>query len=254
MAANEINMKQISEDLKSFLAKEMDNNVKKITEKIIEKMDTKFDELSTRIEIIDKKAEVAESLAKQNQNSISNLTSESTALQEKIAEQAKKIHELEVNIEDQINRNSRDTLVIRGIKKENQEKTWNNTSHVLSSFLCGLFGWNPNQFLSDIERAHRGDYKNPNSPIYVKFISWKVSQAVLDSIIRANRSRQTNISASQKYSDKVQKRMNRLLITRQEFKSDEEKSSWKSYVKYPGVLMVKKPEDRNYSVYMVASD
>ena len=254
MAANEINMKQISEDLKSFLTKEMDNNVKKITEKITEKMDTKFDELSTRIEIIDRKAEAAESLAKQSQNSISNLTSESTALQEKIAEQAKKIHELEVNIEDQINRNSRDTLVIRGIKKENQEKTWNNTSHVLSSSLCGLFGWNPNQFLSDIERAHRGDYKNPNSPIYVKFISWKVSQAVLDSIIRANRSRQTNISASQKYSDKVQKRMNRLLITRQEFKNDEEKSSWKSYVKYPGVLMVKKPEDRNYSVYMVASD
>ena len=127
-------------------------------------------------------------------------------------------------------------LVIRGIKKENQEKTWNNTSHVLSSSLCGLFGWNPNQFLSDIERAHRGDYKNPNSPIYMKFISWKVSQAVLDSIIRANRSRQTNISTSQKYSDKVQKRTNRLSITRREFKSDEEKSSWKSYVRYFLVL------------------
>ena len=90
MAANEINMKQISEDLKSFLTKEMENNVKKTTEKIIEKMDTKFDKLSTRIEIIDRKAEAAESLAKQNQNSISNLTSESTALQEKIAEQVKK--------------------------------------------------------------------------------------------------------------------------------------------------------------------
>ena len=205
MAANEINMKQISEDLKSFLTKEMDNNVKKVTEKIIGKMDTKFDELSTRIEIIDRKAEAAESLAKQNQNSISNLTSESTALQEKIAEQAKKIHELEVNIEDQINRNFRDTLVIRGIKKENQEKTWNNTSHVLFSSLCGLFGWNVNQFLSDIERAHRGDYKNPISPIYVKFISWKFSQAVLDSIIQANRSRQNNISASQKYSEKFRK-------------------------------------------------
>ena len=163
MAANEINMKQISEDLKSFLPKGMENNTKKITEKIIEKMNTKFDKLSTRIEIIDRKPETAESLAKQNQNSISNLTSESTALQEKIAEHAKKIHELEENIEDQVNRNSRDTLVIRGIKKENQEKTWNNTSHVLSSSLRGLFGWNPNQFLSDIERAHRGDYKNPNS-------------------------------------------------------------------------------------------
>ena len=108
----------------------------------------------------------------------------------------KKTHGLEENIEDQVNRNSRVMLVIRGIKKENQEKTWNNTSHVLSSSLCGLFGWNPNPFLSDIDRAHRGDYKSPNSPIYVKFISWRVSQAVLDRIIRANRSRQTNISAS----------------------------------------------------------
>ena len=64
MAANEINMEQISEDLKSFLTKDKENNAKKITEKIIEKMDTKFDALSTRIEIIDRKA--AELLAKQN--------------------------------------------------------------------------------------------------------------------------------------------------------------------------------------------
>ena len=88
----------------------------------------------------------------------------------------------------------------------------------------------------------------------MKLISWKVSQAVLDSIIRANRSRQTNISACQKYSDKVQKRINRLLIIRREFKNNEERSSWKSYVKYQGVLMVKKPEDQNYSAYMAATD
>ena len=59
----------------------MENNTKKITEKIIEKMDTKFDELSTRIERIDSKAEAAETLAKQNQNSISDLSKEPTALQ-----------------------------------------------------------------------------------------------------------------------------------------------------------------------------
>ena len=59
----------------------MENNTKKITEKIIEKMDTKFDELSTRIERIDSKAEAAETLAKQNQYSISDLSKEPTALQ-----------------------------------------------------------------------------------------------------------------------------------------------------------------------------
>ena len=137
MAANEINMKQIPEDLKSFLTKEMENNATKIAEKTIEKMNTKSDELSTRIKTMDRKAEAAETPAKQNQNNISNLTSESTALQERLAEQAKKIHELEEDIEDQVNRNSKEALVIRGIKKNNQEKTWNNTSHVLSSSLCG---------------------------------------------------------------------------------------------------------------------
>ena len=42
--------------------------------------------------------------------------------------------------------------------------------------------------------------------------------------------------------------MNRLSVTRRKFKNDEERSSWKSYVKYPGELMIKKFEDRNYSV------
>ena len=32
-------MKEISEDLKRFLTKEMENNIKKITEKIIEKIE-----------------------------------------------------------------------------------------------------------------------------------------------------------------------------------------------------------------------
>ena len=52
MVSNKINMKQTSEDLKSFLTKEMENNFKKITGKIIEKLNIKFDGLSTRIETI----------------------------------------------------------------------------------------------------------------------------------------------------------------------------------------------------------
>ena len=59
MVANEINMKQISEDLKSFLTKEMENNAKKITEKIIEEINTKFDKLRTQA-----KTQAEESLAK----------------------------------------------------------------------------------------------------------------------------------------------------------------------------------------------
>ena len=47
----------------------------------------------------------------------------------------------------------------------------------------------------------------------------------------------------------MQKRMNRSLITTKELKNEEEKSSWKRFVKCPGVLMAKKPEDQYYTVY-----
>ena len=52
----------------------MENTGKKITEKLIEKMNNTFDKISTRTKSIDRKAEAAESLAKQHQNNISNLT------------------------------------------------------------------------------------------------------------------------------------------------------------------------------------
>ena len=56
-------------------------------------MNTKFDELSTRLETIERKPQAAESVAKQNPNNINNLTSDSTAFQEKLSEQVKKILE-----------------------------------------------------------------------------------------------------------------------------------------------------------------
>ena len=95
MTANEINMEQIVEDLKSFLTKETENNTNKITKQIIEKMNIKFDELRTRIKTIERKVEATGTLAKQNQNNIICLTNETTALQKNLAEQVKKIDKLE---------------------------------------------------------------------------------------------------------------------------------------------------------------
>ena len=73
MATNKKNMRKISEDLKSFITKKMENNGKKIIEKLIEKMNNTIDEINNRTKAIDRKAEAAESLVKQHQNNISNL-------------------------------------------------------------------------------------------------------------------------------------------------------------------------------------
>ena len=110
----------------------------------------------------------------------------------------------------------------------------------MATTLCTQFGWNKYQFAHDTEWAHHGNYKNPNSPIYAKFLSWKVAQDALKSIIKA----------SQKYSKKVQDQMNSLLLKRKEFKEDEVRKTWKSYVKFLGVLMVKKSQQMQNTKFL----
>ena len=168
----------------------------------------------------------------------------------RLEEYSRKIEQLEELADDQINRNARSTLIIHGVKFYlRNEKNWNDTENVLATTLCTQFSWNKDQFAHDIERAHRGNYKNPNSPVHAKFLSWKVAQGVLESIIKANREGKITIFTSQKYSKKVQDRKNSLLLKRKEFKEDEVRKTWKSYVKFPGVLMVKKPTDEKYKVF-----
>ena len=72
---------------------------------------------------------------------------------------------------------------------------------------------------------------------------------VMSSIISANRAGKLNIFASQKYSKKIQDKMSSQLLKRKEFKQDEDKKLWKSYVKFPGVLMVMKSGDQRYQIY-----
>ena len=43
--------------------------------------------------------------------------------------------------------------------------------------------------------------------------------------------------------------MNSLLLKRKEFKEDEVRKTWKSYVNFLGVLMVKKPTNEKYKVF-----
>ena len=109
----------------------------------------------------------------------------------------------------------------------------------MATTLCTQFGWNKYQFAHDTEWAHHGNYKNPNSPIYAKFLSWKVAQDALKSIIKA----------SQKYSKKVQDQMNSLLLKRKEFREDEVRKTWNSYFEFLPVLLVKKPTDEKYKVF-----
>ena len=244
------NFKKMSDELKSFFAQEISASAVNVTTSINDTMNRKFDQLNNRLNEIDIRVNESKTLAENNTNRLELLEEESKITNLRLEEYSRKTEQLEELVDDQVNRNARSTLIIRGVKFNLQnEKSWNDTENVLATTLYIQFGWNKDQFAHGIERAHHGNYKNPNSPIYAKFLSWKVGQGVLEYIIKGNKGSKITIFASQKHSKKVQDRMNSQLLKRKEFKEDEVRKTWKSYVKFPGVLMVKKPKDKKYKVF-----
>lgn len=70
----------------------------------------------------------------------------------------------------------------------------------------------------------------------------------MKSIISANRAGKLNIFV-RRTQKKIQDKINSQLLKYKEFKQDDDKKLWKSYVKFPGVLIVKKPGDKSYQIY-----
>ena len=84
---------------------------------------------------MDRKVSQTTKLAEENKRQIDYLVQERDSMSTKVEEQDRRISQLEEQIEDQINRNTRNTLVFRGIKRKNSEKTWNDTENVLANTL-----------------------------------------------------------------------------------------------------------------------
>ena len=106
--------KHLVDDLKQFFAKEIAIvNVN---------MNKKFDKLTQRLQEMDLKVSKTTKLAEENKRQTDYLRQKRDSLSKKVEEQDRRIWQLEEKIEGQINRNTRSTLVIRGIKHKNIEK------------------------------------------------------------------------------------------------------------------------------------
>ena len=161
------NLKKISDELKSFFAQEISASAVNVTTSINNMMNRKFNQLNE----IDIRVNETKTLAENNTNRLEQLEEESKITNLRL-EYSRKIEQLEELVDDQINQNARRTLIICGVKFNLcNEKSWNDTENVLATTLCIQFGWNKDQFAHNIKRAHHGNYKNPNSPIYAKFLS-----------------------------------------------------------------------------------
>ena len=101
-----------------------------------------------------------------------------------------KTNSLQLQLEDQINRSSRKTLIFKGIKEE-KEESWQDTKILLSDVLAGVFNEDPEETITWIERAHRSrpnTHKQGKRDIFACFHNWNDSNYILKKFYRESKS------------------------------------------------------------------
>ena len=193
------------------------------------------------------------------ESEIKNLKTALHTQQEVTIKLEDKVESLNDQLDDQINRGLRSTLVFRGINKKDNE-TWDETVSVLASTINNLIPSITIDWMKKaIERAHRTNssenekaHRANSSPnIIVKFVSWKDSELVKHSIIEYNKKHtqdgSTLINVNQMYSKALQARYNAAMLYRKELIKESPGMSY--IVKYPAkILGKKKGSNRGYQM------
>ena len=162
-------------------------------------------------------------------------------------ERVKENNTTKEQVDDQVNRSLRNTLVFRGIKGKANE-SWKTTRDNLHNIIGKLIPDARGHKL--IERAHHAKPKNQNgddeitTPIFAKFFDWNDAQQILDDFKDLNLKKGEKIHVEQMYSPQVTTRRNEALLKRKELKEAGEIVS--GYITYPAILMIKKQGERNY--------
>ena len=158
--------------------------------------------------------------------------------------QAVQISTLRHRLEDQTNRNCRQTLIIRGIREKPNE-TWKDTKQLLAETLATVCKLDKKKLPTQIMRAHRGpavkfdDKKHGVRDIHALFFDWNVCQEVLSGMIKNGKGK--GIYVEQRYGPDTTARRNMAKMERRNLIDSETITN--GFVDYPAKLMVKYRED-----------
>ena len=192
---------------------------------------------------------------------ISELEKTNDDLKQNETLQEKKISTLQVRLEDQTCRNTRTTLIIRGIPASKEKEKWHETRKSVCTALSKAFKLNYKEVDQMIERIHRRpksptDDNNKNDKkqetvIDAKFYDWNDSERILR--LSRKYSKTSKIFIDQRYGPDTTWRRNQALAVRKDLKANEEIVS--GFVKYPAKLMVKhNAADEHYTLFKDFSD
>ena len=198
---------------------------------------------------------------------IDKLEDEKKKLQDQVSTHSLQINVLQSRLEDQTCRNTRNTLIIRGIPKTERETSWEHTRKAVYEALADIIDLEEAEIDEMIERVHRGTKQRNNDdaddndnraeadgkipPIQAKFYNWNDCQTILQLMRKAK----SNIFVDQMYGPDTTYRQNQALALRKELKAAGTIKS--GFVRYPARLFVKYPNDppkKKYSFYQDFSE
>ena len=187
---------------------------------------------------------------------------EKNRLAEQNALQTIQINVLTRRLEDQTNRNSRNSIVIRGLpESEGGEKSWDMTREVVCDALAPLLQINPIDISRKIERIHRGPHnndpnknRNNNTPrlVHARLFNWNDAQWIINTSFKNRKNSTIPIYVEQRYGPDTTYRRQEALKFRKELK--ERKEIVGGYLKYPAKLYVKLPGTEKYTLHQDFSD
>ena len=219
-------------------------------EEIKDLLSAKSSELGTRLASLEQKLDNVTKDIHLKLNAVETTAQEASTY---ARENREDIHQLDIQVENLKNRSLRKTLVFRNIKKQQSEKTWNNTKMVLTNEISKhMQDFSKEEIIKNIERAHRMTTanRNPSSTappfLVAKIANWDMSEKIKSAIIKANQEGKSAVFVSQMYSKSLTERRNAALNYQAGLK--EQDPSIQDYVKFPATLMVKSTGERKYSL------
>ena len=133
---------------------------------------------------------------RENREQIESLKFKLAELNETVNNQAITIRELDVEVEDLKNRSLRKTLIFRNIKKQQSEKTWDDTKMVLANEISKNM-----QHLLKEEMPTETPLQHQHHLFFVaKITNWDMSGKIKSAIIKANQEGTSTVFVPQMYS------------------------------------------------------
>lgn len=234
------------DDFRSYVGTEL-TEIKKKLETITNRLD-QHDEFiqknSNQIELISTNTSTNTSLIENIQNQLQDMEDELKKLNTKSID-------LGNQIDNNINRSMRSTLIIKGLPEDKtKNETWKESTEKLVATITTIDkSLNKTTVANDIERAHRGGKSIEDKPrlLFVKFHSWKKSELYKSIICNHSlKNKNSTIYADQMYSREVTSRRNEALLYRRQLIDNGELG--KLFVKFPAKLMIKRENDTNYKL------